>query len=203
MSDGKKIVVRNRRAFHDYEITEKVEAGISLLGPEIKSIRAGKASINEAYASFKKGELWLLDMHVPEYENRGYVTHEPRRPRKLLLKKRELRKLDALIARQGLTIVPLQLYFVRGQAEGRDRRRTRPQAPRQARSDQGKGSAQGSARGRGQAPLAHRVDRTDSAPRWYNRELVSKRGRSVSTGREPVRCRVPRFQVASLNPGKH
>ena len=114
MSDGKKVVVKNRRAFHDYEIVEKFEAGISLLGPEIKSIRQGTASINEAYASFKKGEMWLLDMHIPEYEHRGYVTHEPRRPRKLLLKKRELKKIDATVARQGLTIVPLMLYFVRG-----------------------------------------------------------------------------------------
>ncbi len=149
MSD-KRAIVRNRRAYHDFEISETYEAGISLLGPEIKSIRAGKSSISEAFASFKKGELWLQDMHIPEYVNRGYVTHEPRRPRKLLMHKRELRKIEATVTRQGLTLVPLQLYFVKGRlkveigvAKGRKRHDKREalkdkEARKEARAAEGR-----------------------------------------------------------------
>lgn len=114
---GRKVVAQNRRARYDYAILEKVEAGLVLLGGEVKSIRGGKASIAEAYGQFKDGELYLRDMHVPEYSHKGYASHEPRRPRKLLLHRRELRKLEAAVTRQGLTMVPLQLYFKNGRAK--------------------------------------------------------------------------------------
>jgi SsrA-binding protein len=113
----RQVVARNRRAFRNYEILEKFEAGISLLGPEVKSLRAGKASIAEAYASFKGNELFLMDMHIPEYSHTGYAPHEPLRPRKLLLHGRELKKLEASVTRKGLTLVPLQIYFFKGRAK--------------------------------------------------------------------------------------
>ncbi|MDH3590995.1 MAG: SsrA-binding protein SmpB [Planctomycetota bacterium] len=146
----KRAVVRNRRAFHDYEIFERLEAGLSLLGPEIKSIREGKVSIGEAYAAFKGGELFLFDMHIPEYAHRGYAPHEPRRPRKCLMHKRELKKLESGVARRGLTLVPIQLYFVRGRlkvelgvAKGRKRHDKREavrdkEARREAKAAEGK-----------------------------------------------------------------
>ena len=113
----KQVVARNRRAYRNFEITEKFEAGIALLGPEVKSLRGGKASIAEAYANFKRGELYLLDMHIPEYSHTGYAPHEPLRPRKLLMHRRELKKLEATLARKGLTLVPIEVYFVRGRAK--------------------------------------------------------------------------------------
>ncbi|MGH2671278.1 MAG: SsrA-binding protein SmpB [bacterium] len=116
MSD-RQVVARNRRAYHDFEVLEKLEAGLVLLGPEVKVLRAGKASIAEAYAAFKDGELYLRDMHVPEYSHAGYAPHDPRRPRKVLLHRRQLRHLEDALARRGLTIVPLELYFARGNAK--------------------------------------------------------------------------------------
>jgi len=115
--DEPRVIVRNRRAFRDYHVVEQIEAGVALLGPEVKSIRAGKASIAEAYASFRGEELFLVDMHVPEYDFKGYAPHEPRRPRKLLLKKRELRELKAAVERKGFTLVPLQMHFTRGRVK--------------------------------------------------------------------------------------
>ena len=128
MSDKpRQVVARNRRAFRNYQIDEKFEAGISLLGPEVKSLRAGKASIAEAYAVFKGGELYLVEMHVPEYSHKGYAPHEPLRSRKLLMHRRELNKLEQKLQRKGLTLVPIQAYFHRGRAKvelglGRGRR---------------------------------------------------------------------------------
>ena len=113
----KQVVARNRRAFRNYQIDEKFEAGISLLGPEVKSLREGKASIAEAYAVFKGRELYLVEMHVPEYSHKGYAEHEPLRPRKLLMHRRELDKLEAKLARKGLTLVPIQVYFSKGRAK--------------------------------------------------------------------------------------
>ena len=118
MDRGEKTtVVRNRRAFHNFEILERFEAGIVLVGPEVKSLREGKASIAEAYASFRDGELYLLQMHIPEYERTGYAPHEPLRPRKLLLHRNELRTLEEGATRKGLTVVPLELYFRNGRAK--------------------------------------------------------------------------------------
>ncbi len=114
---GKKVVARNKRARHDYEILGAVEAGLVLQGGEVKSIRDGKVSLAEAFGQFKRGELFLRDMHIPEYSHAGYAPHEPRRPRKLLLHRRELRKLETAVTRGGLTMVPLQLYFTDGRAK--------------------------------------------------------------------------------------
>jgi len=111
------VVARNRRASHDYEILETVEAGLVLLGPEVKSLRAGKASITEAYASIHKEEIFLREMHVPEYSHSGYAPHDPKRVRKLLLHRREIGKLAAAVAQRGLTLVPLQVYFRGGRAK--------------------------------------------------------------------------------------
>lgn len=113
----RKVVARNRAAWHDYEILEKFEAGLALLGPEVKSIRASKASITEAYAVVKEGEATLIDMHVPPYSHAGYAVTDPKRPRRLLLHRREIRKLEDALARRGLTIVPLELYFREGRAK--------------------------------------------------------------------------------------
>ena len=113
----KKVIVSNRRAFRDYEIHERIEAGVSLLGPEVKSLRAGQGSIAEAYAMFRGRELYLMEMHIPEYSHVGYAPHEPLRPRKLLLHRRELKKLEISITRRGFTLVPLQMYFLRGRAK--------------------------------------------------------------------------------------
>jgi len=115
--DTKTVVVRNRRANHDYAIEEKLEAGIVLLGPEVKSLREGKASLAEAYAHFRGDELFLQQMHIPEYAHRGYAPHDPLRPRKLLLHKRELQRLATAVTRKGFTIVPLQIYFFNGRAK--------------------------------------------------------------------------------------
>jgi SsrA-binding protein len=106
--------IDNRRARFEFEFLERVEAGIALTGTEIKSIRSGQISLNEAYARVREGELWLLGMHVPAYKEGSFSNHEPRRPRKLLLHKAELRRLAARVAEQGLTLVPTRLYFKRG-----------------------------------------------------------------------------------------
>ena len=101
----------NRRATFDYEILETYEAGLALLGTEIKSIRAGRVSLAEAYAYPDRGELWLYNMHVPPYKEGGESNHEPTRPRKLLLHKRQIKELMGQVSRKGLTIIPLRLYI--------------------------------------------------------------------------------------------
>ncbi len=105
-----KINIRNKKAYYNYEIIDKYEAGLELLGTEIKSIRAGKASLNDAYCKFIKNELWVL-MSIAEYSHGGVFNHEPNRRRKLLLTKRELKKLERKIQNGGMTIVPLRLYL--------------------------------------------------------------------------------------------
>ncbi|HEX6924165.1 MAG TPA: SsrA-binding protein SmpB [Longimicrobiaceae bacterium] len=111
------IVARNRRARHEYEVLEKYEAGIVLTGTEVKSLRAGKANLQDAYARFDRGELWLYNLHISPYEQGSRFNHDPLRPRKLLLQKRELRKLVGQVEQQGLTLVPLDIYFRRGLAK--------------------------------------------------------------------------------------
>lgn len=105
------LVAVNRRARFDYEIGDTFEAGIQLLGTEVKSLRAGKANIAEAYVSPEKGEIFLINSDIPAYSHGNRFNHAPRRPRKLLLRKREIDKLSGAVAREGRTIVPLRLYF--------------------------------------------------------------------------------------------
>jgi SsrA-binding protein len=109
--------VDNRRARHEYHILESVEAGIALTGTEIKSIREGGISLNEAYARVRDGEMWLLGMHVPPYKQGSFSNVEPNRPRKLLLHKEQVERLGGRAAEKGLTIVPLRLYFTRGKVK--------------------------------------------------------------------------------------
>jgi len=108
---GPKVAARNRRARHDYFIEDTIEAGIVLQGTEVKSLRSGQASIEESYATDRKGELVLMNAYIPEYRSASVTQHEPRRPRTLLLRKRELAKLVAGVSREGMTIVPLSIYF--------------------------------------------------------------------------------------------
>lgn len=105
------VVARNRRARHNYFIDSTIEAGIMLEGTEVKSLRQGQASIEESYATDRDGELILLNSYIPEYRSASVTQHEPRRPRKLLLRKRELAKLVNAVSREGMTVVPLSVYF--------------------------------------------------------------------------------------------
>lgn len=109
--------VENRRARFEYHIIESLEAGLALSGTEVKSIRQGGASLTEAYARFRDGEAWLMGMHVPPYRQGSFSNAEPTRPRKLLLHKEEIRRLQSRVAEKGLTVVPLRLYFTRGIAK--------------------------------------------------------------------------------------
>ncbi len=106
-----KVIASNRRAFHDYVIEAKIEAGLALKGSEVKSIRQNGATITEGYARVEDGELWLLGIHVPPLQQASYLGHEPARKRKCLVHRRELRKLEDRLAVEGTTIVPLSLYF--------------------------------------------------------------------------------------------
>jgi len=107
----KKVVARNRRARRDYTVEETYEAGIALTGSEVKSLRAGRVSLDEAYAKVEEGEVWLHGMHIAPYEPSSYYGHDPERPRKLLLKRREIARLTGKVTRTGYTLVPLSLYF--------------------------------------------------------------------------------------------
>jgi SsrA-binding protein len=112
------LVADNRRARFDYEVLDTLEAGIVLTGTEVKSLRVGKAQIAEAYVSPERGELWLINAHIPEYLKANRFNHDERRPRKLLVAKKELARLSHDVARKGNTIVPLKLYFnERGKAK--------------------------------------------------------------------------------------
>jgi SsrA-binding protein len=106
-----KVIADNRKARFNYEIGETVEAGIALTGSEVKSLRAGKATIAESYADARAGEIWLVNANIPEYLQAGRFNHAPKRPRKLLLHKRQIGKLAGAVEREGMTIVPLKLYF--------------------------------------------------------------------------------------------
>ncbi len=107
----------NRKARHDFQLLEKVEAGAVLLGTEVKSIRAGQISLDEAFARIVKGEVWLYGAHINPYEPASRMNHEPRRPRKLLLHRREIKKLERALLQKGLTLVPMAIYFRRGRVK--------------------------------------------------------------------------------------
>ena len=106
-----KTVATNRKAYHNYLIGDRVEAGIVLTGTEIKSIRAGRVSLGDAYVRPEAGELWLLNAHIARYEASSYLSHEPRRPRKLLLHSKQISSLTSKVLEKGLTLVPLKLYI--------------------------------------------------------------------------------------------
>ena len=112
-----RVVTTNRRAFHDYFVVESVEAGLALTGTEIKSIREGKVTISEAYARIDNNELWLVGSHVSPYSHGNRANHDPDRPRKLLVHKRQLRDLRVNIEQKGMTLVPLRLVLRRGRAK--------------------------------------------------------------------------------------
>ena len=115
--DGKKTIANNKRAFHEFFIIEQVEAGLVLTGSEVKSLRDGKAILDEAFARVKDGEAQLLGLQIPQYANAGYAGHEPARVRRLLLHRREIRKIEEKTNVERLTIVPLELYWKRGFAK--------------------------------------------------------------------------------------
>jgi SsrA-binding protein len=108
---AKKAVAQNRRAFHDYFIDERVEAGLILTGTEVKSLREGRAAIAEAYAGEMGGEIYLFNAYIPEFHGGNRFNHETKRPRKLLLRRREVEQLSGAVRREGMTLIPLQLYF--------------------------------------------------------------------------------------------
>lgn len=110
-TEGRKVVAQNRRAFHDFSIEERFEAGLVLSGTEVKSLREGRATINEAHAGDMAGELWLFNAYIPEFHGGNRFNHETRRPRKLLLRRREVARLHGAVRREGMTLIPLQLYF--------------------------------------------------------------------------------------------
>ena len=114
---GIKIVAQNRKAWHDYFIEEKYECGIALFGTEVKSIRQGRVNLKESWAQIRKGEVWVEGMHISPYEQGNIYNRDPLRPKKLLLHRSEIRKLDSLVMRQGYTLIPLELYFKEGRAK--------------------------------------------------------------------------------------
>jgi SsrA-binding protein len=116
MSTSKEVTV-NRKAFHDYHILERLEAGIVLTGTEIKSIRAGRVNIRHAYAKVEDGELWLLGAHVSHHPGGGIYNHEPSRDRKLLVHRDEIRRLQGQISQKGITLVPLRIYIKKHRAK--------------------------------------------------------------------------------------
>ncbi len=111
------VIARNRRARHDYHIEDTVEGGLVLTGTEVKSLRAGRASLTDGFAQIQDGEVWLHGVHIPEYTQGTWTNHEPRRPRKVLLHRREIDRWAAETAERGLTIVPLALYFKDGRVK--------------------------------------------------------------------------------------
>jgi SsrA-binding protein len=110
-------IAENRKAFHDYHILETYEAGMVLLGTEVKSIREGRVNLRDSFARIEKGEVWLYNVNVSRYSHRGYADHEPLRQRKLLLRKDEIRKLIGKTVEKGMTLVPLRLYFKNGRVK--------------------------------------------------------------------------------------
>lgn len=111
------VEIRNRKARHEFQVEETYEAGIVLKGTEVKSLRAGKASLNEAFAYISNGEIWLKNMYIKPYEHGSYNNHDERRERKLLLKRKEIHEIDKAISQKGKTVVPLKLYFKGGYAK--------------------------------------------------------------------------------------
>ncbi|MEZ5186712.1 MAG: SsrA-binding protein SmpB [Candidatus Nanopelagicales bacterium] len=114
---GNKTIAVNRRARHDYAIEDTYEAGLVLQGTEVKSLRAGRASLVDGYAEVRDGEVWLMNVHIPEYDQGTWTNHEPRRPRKLLLHAKEISRLIGKTKQSGLTLIPMKMYFKDGKAK--------------------------------------------------------------------------------------
>ncbi len=114
---AEKIVAENRKAFHDYHVLETFEAGVALLGTEVKAIREGRVNLRDSFGRVEGGEVFVFNVHISPYSHRGYAEHEPLRRRKLLLHKQEIRKLIGKTTERGMTIVPLRLYFKEGRVK--------------------------------------------------------------------------------------
>jgi len=114
---GEKLICQNRKAFHNYFIEETVQAGVSLLGSEVKSLREGKVNLGDSYGDIKKGEVFLVDAHISPYPQANRLNHEPLRTRKLLLHKKEIKRLIGKVEQRGYTLIPLKLYFVAGRGK--------------------------------------------------------------------------------------
>ena len=134
---GRKTIAQNRKARHDYTVLDAFEAGVALVGTEVKSLRLGRASLVDAYATIDDGEVWLRGLHIPEYTHGSWTNHEPRRNRKLLLHREEIERLIGKTREGGLTLVPLSLYFSEGKVKLRA-----GAGPRQARLRQAPGHGQ-------------------------------------------------------------
>jgi SsrA-binding protein len=144
--EAQKNIAENRKAFHDYHIVETFEAGIVLVGTEVKSIREGSANLRDSFARVESGEVWVYNIHINPYSHRGYSDHQPTRPRKLLLHRQEIRKLIGKTVEKGMTLVPTRLYFKNGHVkvslalakgkQARDKRETikRREAERETRA---------------------------------------------------------------------
>jgi SsrA-binding protein len=116
-NDDTQLIADNRKAFHDYHVLETFECGVVLLGTEVKGIREGRANLRDSYARVEGGEVWLFNVHINPYSHRGYVDHDPKRKRRLLLHKYEIRKLIGKTVEKGLTLVPTRLYFKNGKVK--------------------------------------------------------------------------------------
>ena len=116
-SEGIKLVAKNKKARFNYELGDRFEAGMMLTGTEVKSLRMGKANLTDSYAKLKDGEAWLMSCHISAYPFAYYDNHDPERPRKLLLHRRELRKLETKLGEQGYSLIPLAIYFKNGKAK--------------------------------------------------------------------------------------
>jgi SsrA-binding protein len=114
---GKKLIAQNKKGRHDYFVDEVFEAGLVLMGTEVKSLRAGRATLTDGYGEVIDGEIWLNGVHIPEYNEGSWTNHEPRRKRKLLMSKREISRLIGTLKEGGLTLIPLSLYFKDGKAK--------------------------------------------------------------------------------------
>ena len=115
--EGIKLICRNKRAFHEYEVSDRLECGIVLTGTEVKSLRDGQGNLEDAYAKIEGGEVWLIGSDIPEYAMGNRMNHKPKRPRKLLLHRREILKFAGKASERGFTLVPLRMYFRRGRAK--------------------------------------------------------------------------------------
>ncbi len=201
---GTKLIADNRRARHDYELLERFEAGVALVGTEVKSLRSGTASLQHAYALVRDGDVWLAGANIPEYPQASRQNHHPERERKLLLHRREIDELTGKVAERGLTLVPTRLYFKDGKvkveialARGkdvRDKRRDiaeRDAAPRDGAGDQGAPDR----RGRDPSPRLQGRSRPARQAGSHPADVLAgpaRAGRAEAPGPESAGTRTPR-----------